>query len=48
VSAPDDIAEGAELTGTISDDAVDLEVLGQSLDREVRFRARIHAEPTEN
>jgi hypothetical protein len=45
---PDDIAEGAELTGTVVGDAVDLEILGQSLDREVRFRARIHAEPTDD
>jgi hypothetical protein len=48
LALPDDIAEGAQLTGTVSEDAVDLEILGQSLDREVRFRARVHAEPTES
>jgi hypothetical protein len=41
---PDTIAEGAEIEGTVDDDAVDLQLLGQSFDREVRFRASIEAE----
>jgi hypothetical protein len=35
----DAIVEGAQLTGTVSDDRADLEVLAQTLDHEVRFRA---------
>jgi hypothetical protein len=41
---PDDIAEGAELTGTIADGRIDLTLYGQSFDREVRIRAEIEAE----
>jgi hypothetical protein len=38
------IAEGATLTGTLTDDDVELELLGQSLDGELRFRAVFEAE----
>jgi len=41
----DSIAEGAQLSGSIGDGGVHLEVLAQSYDREVRFRAVIDAEP---
>lgn len=40
----DDVAEGAELAGTVTDDHIHLEVLAQSLDREVRFFATIDAD----
>lgn len=40
----DDIAEGAELAGTVTDDHVHLEILGQSLDREIRFYAVVEAD----
>jgi hypothetical protein len=40
----DSIAEGAELTGTVTEDRVELEVIAQSLDRELRFRAVIEAD----
>ena len=43
-SMPDAIAEGAELTGTVTDDSIELEVLGQSFDREVRFHGVIEVE----
>jgi hypothetical protein len=41
---PDQIAQGATLTGTISEDTIALELFGQSLDREVRFHAVIEAQ----
>jgi len=44
---PDSIAAGAKLTGTIDADEADLVLLGQSYDREVRFRATISAERTD-
>jgi hypothetical protein len=40
----DPVAEGAGLEGTLTDDGILLEVLAQSLDREVRFRATIEVE----
>ena len=43
----DSIAEGAELTGTVTEDRVELEVLAQSFDRELRFRAVVDAEQRE-
>jgi hypothetical protein len=39
------IAEGAELTGTVTDSSFDLTVVGQTLDKERVFRARIKAHP---
>jgi len=47
IAQRDSIAEGAELAGTITEDRVELEVLAQSLDREVRFRAVVDAEQRE-
>jgi hypothetical protein len=44
IALPDTIAEGAQLTGTVTRDRVRLQVVGQSFDREVRFRATIDAE----
>jgi hypothetical protein len=41
---PHEIDTGAELTGTVSDDDIDLELVGQSFSREVRFRATIEVE----
>lgn len=43
----DSIAEGTELTGTVTADRVELEVVAQSLDRESRFRAVIEADRTD-
>jgi hypothetical protein len=40
----DAIAEGAELTGTLTDDGVTIEVFAQSLDRELRFHVVIEAD----
>jgi Tfp pilus tip-associated adhesin PilY1 len=35
------LAAGAKLSGTVSDSAIDLELLDQSIDRERRFRAAL-------
>jgi len=40
----DDVAEGAQLSGSVTDDHVHLEILGQSLDQEIRFFAVIDAD----
>jgi hypothetical protein len=44
IALPDTIAEGAQLSGTVTRDRVRLQLVGQSFDREVRFRATIDAE----
>lgn len=38
---PDSIAEGARLAGSVTEDRVRLQLVGQSFDREVRFRATV-------
>ena len=44
MALPDQLMEGATITGAADDDTIELEILGQSLDREKRFRARIQVE----
>jgi hypothetical protein len=41
---PEEIAAGATLTGTVSDDSIELKLIGQSFSREVRFRATIEVD----
>ncbi len=44
IAMPDSIAEGAELAGTFTSDGMELEVLAQTYDREVAFRAVVDVE----
>jgi hypothetical protein len=44
IALPDEMALGAELAGSSSGDEIELEVVGRTVDEEVRFRLEVEAE----